>query len=99
MKLKSPFIAGSCTLAIIMFICQQTYAHNGKIAYAYPLNQIKIDGDLSDWPTETVKYPFSLLMDAKPQDQSDFSGFFQIGYRLDNKSLYIAFTIMDDDFI
>ena len=31
--------------------------------------------------------------------QSDLSGFFQLGYRLDNRSLYIAFTVTDDNFI
>jgi CubicO group peptidase (beta-lactamase class C family) len=36
--------------------------------------------------------------DTKPKDDSDFSGFFQLGYRLDNHSLYIAFTITDDDY-
>ncbi|HEX6431233.1 MAG TPA: serine hydrolase, partial [Niastella sp.] len=35
---------------------------------------------------------------AKPKDDADFSGFFQLGYRLNNHSLYIAFTITDDDF-
>ena len=37
--------------------------------------------------------------DSKPKSSSDFSGFFQVGYRMDNRSLYIAFTITDDSFI
>ena len=36
---------------------------------------------------------------CKTYRTSDFSGFFQVGYRLDNHSLYIAFTVTDDDFI
>ncbi|HET9432232.1 MAG TPA: serine hydrolase, partial [Chitinophagaceae bacterium] len=47
-----------------------------------------------------MKYPIGAnLSDDKPKDGSDFSGFFQIGYRLDDHSLYIAFTVTDDNFM
>jgi len=76
------------------------FAHNGSVAYAYPLGLIKIDGDLSDWPANAIKYRIANIpSDVKPTDDSDFSGFFQLGYRLDNHSLYIAFTITDNDYI
>jgi CubicO group peptidase (beta-lactamase class C family) len=85
--------------AFCMF-CIQLAAHNGSVANAYPLGRITVDGDFSDWPRDATKYMIALhLSDAKPKDNSDFSGFFQLGYRLDNRSLYIAFTITDDDFI
>src|SRR5215213_9688402 len=85
-----------------IFICflfpQYLSAHNGAIAYAYPLGRITIDGDFSDWPQNVFKYPVNAhLSDTKPENEADFSGFFQLGYRLDNHSLYIAFTITDDD--
>lgn len=94
----------SCkTYSILVFtflFCQHPYAHNGKIAYAYPLGSITVDGNFSDWPRNAIKYNIAtLLSDSKPANDSDFSGFFQVGYRLDNHSLYIAFTITDDDFI
>jgi CubicO group peptidase (beta-lactamase class C family) len=76
------------------------FAHNGSVAYAYPLGKITIDGDFSDWPQDAMKYMIRKhLSDAKPKDDADFSGFFQLGYRLDNRSLYIAFTVTDDNFI
>ncbi|AEV99991.1 hypothetical protein A4D02_25110 [Niastella koreensis] len=76
------------------------WAHNGSIAYAYPLGAITVDGNLSDWPGNAQKYPIAMdLSPAKPKNEADLSGFFQLGYRLDNHSLYIAFTITDDDFI
>lgn len=86
---------------IICFIFPQyLLAHNGAIAYAYPLGKITIDGDFSDWPQNARKYPLgTYLSDTRPKNEADFSGFFQLGYRLDNRSLYIAFTITDDDFI
>ena len=55
---------------------------------------------LSDWPQDAMKYiDRANLSDTKPKDESDFSGFFQLGYRLDNHSLYIAFTVTDDNFM
>ncbi|GAA0536025.1 hypothetical protein GCM10009415_17200 [Chitinophaga japonensis] len=75
-------------------------AHNGKVAYAYPLGKITVDGDLSDWPQTTVKYQIKTnISETGPADGADFSGFFQLGYRLEERSLYIAFTVTDNDFI
>ena len=91
------------TISILWFLLlfsQHLFAHNGSIAYAYPLGNIKVDGNFSDWPAGMKKYMIQMHMsDTKPKDASDFSGFFQLGYRLENKSLYIAFTITDNDFI
>ena len=86
--------------ALYLSAFQNSFAHNGSIAYAYPLGKITVDGDFSDWPKNVLKYPIGFHpSDTKPKDVTDFSGFFQVGYRLDNRSLYIAFTITDDDFI
>jgi CubicO group peptidase (beta-lactamase class C family) len=89
-------------LALTMLLFQYSYAHNGKLAYAYPLGKITVDGNLSDWAGNAIKYNIATLLSetrTKPVNSTDFSGFFQVGYRLDNQSLYIAFTITDDDFI
>src|SRR5205085_1353285 len=39
------------------------------------------------------------LSETKPKDDVDFSGFFQVGYRAENRFLYIVFTVTDDSFI
>jgi CubicO group peptidase (beta-lactamase class C family) len=89
-----------CILSTCFLLCQHLFAHNGVVAYAYPLGKITVDGDFSDWPPGAAKYMINTyLSDTKPKDASDFSGFFQVGYRPDNRSMYIAFTITDDDFI
>ena len=94
------FLKGFCVILVFVSICQDISAHNGQVGYAYPLGKIKVDGDLSDWPRDAVKYFISThLSDNKPKDAADFSGFFQVGYRVDNRSLYLAFTITDDNFI
>ncbi len=93
-------IKTSCTLFVYLICFQSLFAHNGSVAYAYPLGKIKVDGNFSDWPQDAMKYKIGAnLSDAKPRDASDFSGFFQLGYRLDNHSLYIAFTVTDESFI
>src|SRR6185295_13281051 len=37
--------------------------------------------------------------DTKPLNEADFSGFFRIGYRSEDRSLYVALQVTDDDFI
>lgn len=89
-----------CILVLCLLSGEYLFAHNGSVAYAYPLGRIMIDGDLSDWPKEAVKYKIAINpSDTKPQNESDFSGYFQLGYNLGNQSLYVAFTITDDDFV
>jgi CubicO group peptidase (beta-lactamase class C family) len=96
-KLSVPSV---CLLVFCCLFGQPLLAHNGKVGYASPLGNIVVDGNFSDWPQGMVKYPINAhLSDGKPKNEDDFSGFFQMGYRLDNRSLYIAFTVTDDDFI
>ena len=95
-KLTSP----TCFLAICFLFSSSIFAHNGSVAYAYPLGKITIDGNFSDWPKDAYKYKIGENpSDFKPKNASDFSGFFQVGYRLENHSLYLAFTVTDDSFI
>jgi CubicO group peptidase (beta-lactamase class C family) len=89
-----------CVLLFSLFFTPDLFAHNGAVCHAYPLGKITVDGNFSDWPQGSAKYMISKhLSDDKPKNESDLSGFFQVGYRLDNRSLYIAFTVTDNDFI
>jgi CubicO group peptidase (beta-lactamase class C family) len=98
--MSKPSFKTICILVSSILFCQSIFAHNGKVAHARPLNKITVDGDFSDWPKNAVKYTIETHMsDTKPAGGADFNGFFQLGYRLDNRSLYVAFTITDDDFI
>ncbi len=75
-------------------------AHNGAIAFAYPLDQIKIDGNLSDWSRIKTSYPIAVhASDVKPRNAADFSAWFKIGYHSESGSLYIAIEVTDDDHI
>jgi hypothetical protein len=85
---------------LILFVGLHSFAHNGKIGRAYPLANITVDGDFKDWPKNAIKYPINTTTSAmKPSSQNDFSGFFQVGYSLDNRSLYLAIAITDESFI
>jgi uncharacterized membrane protein len=100
MKIFKNPIRKVCAFVLAFLVCSSSYAHNGKIAYAYPLGDIKVDGNLNDWPKDVKKFYLGInLTDSKPKNDADFSGFFQLGYRLENRSLYVAFTITDEDFI
>ncbi len=91
------------TISVLFFLYllpKYANGHNGSVAYARPVGTIKIDGNFSDWPQNLQKYTIeSHLSDTRPVSASDFSGFFQVGYNIENRSLYIAFTITDDSFI
>jgi CubicO group peptidase (beta-lactamase class C family) len=98
--MQKHFSSIAAFFVICLLVCQQGFAHNGRIGYAHPLPNIKIDGDFSDWPKDVMKYPIAtFLSDTKAVNDADYNGFFQIGYRLEDHSLYIAFTITDDDFL
>ncbi|MBC9909712.1 serine hydrolase [Chitinophaga varians] len=95
-----PLLKSICLFALCILLGNHAFAHNGSIAYAYPLDKVVVDGDLSDWPKDAVRYKIGIHpSDTKPQNESDFSGYFQLGYHLGSRSLYVAFTITDDDFV
>ena len=100
MNLSFSFRKAYLLLVCAFLLNEFSYAHNGKIAYAHPVRKITIDGNLSDWPQNAVKYQLAtFLNDTRPTSASDYSGFFQVGYNVGTRSLYVAFTIMDDTFI
>src|SRR5258706_5450970 len=89
-----------CALLFCSLLCQHLFAHNGSVAYAYPLGKITVDGDFADWPPNATKYKIGAnLSDIKPKDDADFSGFFQVGYRLDNRYPDNSFSGTEEDFL
>ena len=88
-------------LAIILSLTSKTLADNGAMAYAYPINHLSIDGDLSDWPSNCIKYPIEIISERgiRPESESDFTAYFMAGYNLDNNSVYIAVEVNDQDYV
>lgn len=78
-------------LTIFIFLSIISYGHNGKIAFAYPIAKIKIDGKLNDWPKSVERYEIDNFLGAS----ADTKAFFRIGYNLSNQNLFIAVEVMD----
>lgn len=73
---------------------------NGAIAHAYPVSSITIDGNTQDWPKDFTRYPINKLpYGGGPKDKNDFDAYFQVGYNLSEKALYIVVVITDDSHI
>lgn len=100
--MKSSTASFRCYLLLlsILIIHTTSHAHNGKIAHARPLGKIKVDGNLNDWPARTMKYNIATsLAGDKINDENDFSASFQVGYRLEDQSMFVGLVITDNDFV
>ena len=72
-------------------------AHNGSVAIAVPLSGISIDGDLSDWPENMVRYSIAHLeAGARPRNAEDFTASFRVGYNEQQKALFVAVEVRDE---
>ena len=79
-------------------------AHNGKTAYAIPLEGITIDGKLDDWPEEMATYPVDWISpvywkSTSPDGPEDLTASFRVAYDLKANLLYLAITVQDDDLV
>lgn len=80
------------TLSILLFFFYNyALCHSGKMALSYPLTNIKVDGNLSDWPENIKKYQISNFFGTVPNQET----YFQTGYNLNKGILYIAVTVFD----
>lgn len=79
-------------LIVLFFFYNYALCHSGKIAVSYPLSEIKIDGNLSDWPESIKKYQINNFLGGVPNQEA----YFQTGYDLSRGILYVAVTVFDD---
>jgi CubicO group peptidase (beta-lactamase class C family) len=88
-----------CCLVFVLACTGMAMAHNGSTALAYPIKNVKIDGDLGDW-TGVKHYILGLTgVRKKTFAADDLSGYFMIAYSLGDRSLYIAVEITDSDYV
>ena len=75
------------------------------VAYAVPLEGIRIDGKLDDWPKGLVRYPIrnhdraygsSDLDDADLDSSDDLSPEMMVGFNPNDNLLYLAVIVRDD---
>jgi len=83
---------------VLLCLCSApAFAYPGKVALAYPVVDIAVDGDLGDWPEGLLRYPILHNEDgAAPFGEGDFQGELIIGYNESENALYVAVDIHDD---
>jgi CubicO group peptidase (beta-lactamase class C family) len=79
-----------------LLIATATFAHNAELAVAVPLRDIRIDGDLSDWPEEMRRYPVGRReAGAVVEDDADLLAWFRVGWDREGGTLYVAVEALD----
>lgn len=88
---------------ILSFWAVNTNGQTGRLAYAYPLEGIIIDGDLSDWPLNFESYPIngveSELWGDEPESIKDLESKFMVGYDAKKNVIYVAITVRDNSLL
>ena len=71
-------------------------AENGAIAYAYPVDEIQIDGRLDDWPERVLSYPISQHLTGRGWSDR---GHFRVAYSTRTRVVYVAVEVADDSLV
>ena len=88
------------TIICCALVFNLSQAHNGALSYAYPMNSIEVDADLSDWPNELIKNPISYYQYGfEPESKDDIRGYFVIGYNEELQEIYVGVEMIDDVYI
>jgi len=75
-------------------------AHNGAVALAYPIKDIRIDGDFADWPADMPRYAITRSeFGERPRDASDYRADFRVGYNEAERALYLAIEVEDESIV
>lgn len=84
----------------VLIASEESDSRNDSIAYAYPVADITVDGDLSDWPVEMITYP---IVDGRAgatiDDDADLRATYRVGYHVGEQALYVAIQVDDDSFV
>jgi len=90
----------SVTPLLLCMLAHPVTAHNGRVALAYPVENITLDGDLSDWPTDFVSYAIDTPRGGDlPRDANDFEASFRVGYNLEENAFYLAVKMRDESMV
>jgi len=82
-------------LCLLLLSCPIS-AHKGAVALVTPMDEIAVDGDLSDWPQQIARYPIEVAYFNPPQNEEDFQGWLQLGYSTAHNALYVAVEVNDE---
>lgn len=92
-----PSISGLIALCVSWIITGVVTANNGYVATSRPLENIVIDGDLSDWPDSLKKYPITCNhQGVAPTHDGDLNAWFMVGHDVSTNRLLVACVVEDD---
>jgi CubicO group peptidase (beta-lactamase class C family) len=92
--------AALCLSGLLALPGHRVGAQNTAIAYAYPVDKITVDGDLSDWPKDLTRYPVAQTNgEPGPKSAADFTAHYRVAYNPENRSVYVALEVTDDDHV
>ena len=99
-SMRIPYLSIWAATALLTGLSCPSDAHNGAAAIAVPVEGITIDGDLSDWPEDMVRYPILFREFGEPlKGQEDFQGVFRVGYQPQENALYVAVEVEDESVV
>ena len=82
-----------------LLIAQES-TNEKNLAFALPLENTKVDGDLSDWAQITTKYKIDQpIWRSADSDTEDYEATFMLGYDLKSNSLLLAIETTDNQII
>ncbi len=86
--------------ALIALSATPNAAEEQAVFFAHSVENIRIDGDLSDWPQDVPRYA---ITDARvgdlPRDAQDYEGHVQIAYSTAENALYVALEVRDESIV
>lgn len=86
-------------ILFLLFSCnnQEQSLKTENIVYSNPIDNLSIDGNIDDWPSNTIHYPINkTLWEGQKGTKEDFSAYFLSGYNLKENALYLAIVVDDD---
>ena len=93
-RLRAGWVSLPGALALLLVLPRLSLAHNGLTAEAFPVKNVSIDGDLSDWPASAVRYP--LLVPGQITIPEQPKAEFRAGYDSVNGSVFVGVEFFDD---
>ncbi len=84
-------------VAALLLLAPSNVQCGSGVALAYPVEGIRIDGDLSDWPAALPRYPIAIAAFGRPRNAQECSAEFRLGYNENGNALYVAIDVQDTD--
>ncbi|MEO1485541.1 MAG: serine hydrolase [Bacteroidota bacterium] len=69
---------------------------NLMVAFAFPMNEVDIDGNPADWPEDMTKHPITAVLENQIESTEDLDAYFKVGFSEESKAIYVLLTVTDE---